>query len=65
MIPPGTARCIFSSQNLKFLTFKVYKALFDNECGNKIKVLRTKNGNEYVNKDFWQLCEEWCCIAQE
>ena len=35
-----------------FETFKVYKSLFENSFGNKIKVLRTENGKEYVNKNF-------------
>ena len=35
-----------------FETFKVYKALVENECGNKIKVLRTYNGKEYSTNNF-------------
>ena len=35
-----------------FETFKVYKALVENACGNKIKVIRTENGKEYVSKNF-------------
>ena len=53
--------------NLKsevFKTFKVYKALFENACGKKIKVLRTENGKEYVNKNFQQLYEE-CRIQMQ
>ena len=33
-------------------TFKVYKDIVDNTCGNNIKVLRTENGQEYVNKSL-------------
>ena len=35
-----------------FETFKVYKSLVENECGNKIKILRNGNGKEYINKNF-------------
>jgi len=41
-----------------FETFKVFKALVENKNGNKIKVLRTNNGKEYVNKNLQLLCEE-------
>ena len=40
-----------------FETFKVYKDLVENSCGNKIKVLSTGNGKEYVNNNLQQLCE--------
>ena len=40
-----------------FETFKVYKALVENACGNKIKVIRTEYGKEYVNNHFHNLCE--------
>ena len=36
----------------------MYKALVENACGNKIKVIRTDNGKDYVNKNLQQLCEE-------
>ena len=35
-----------------FETLKVWKALVENQCGNKIKFLRTDNGKEYVNKSL-------------
>ena len=47
-----------------FETFKVYEALVENACGNKIKVLKTANGKEYVNKNFYELCEE-CGIQMQ
>ena len=40
-----------------FETLKVWKSLVENACGNKIKVLRTENGKDYVNKSLQQLCE--------
>ena len=40
-----------------FETFKVFKDLVENTSGNIIKVLRTDNGKEYVNKNLQQLCE--------
>ena len=40
-----------------FEPFKVYKALVENACGNKIKVLRTKNGKEYLNNNLQHIFE--------
>ena len=40
-----------------FETVKVYKALVENACGNKIKVIRNEYGKEYVNNHFQYLCE--------
>ena len=39
-------------------TFKMYKALVENACGNKIKVLRKENGKEYSNNILGQLCKK-------
>ena len=41
-----------------FEQLKVWKALVENQSGKKIKVLRTDNGKEYVNKNLQQLCED-------
>ena len=41
-----------------FETFKVFKDLVENMCGNKIKVIRNENGKEYVNKNFQHLWNE-------
>ncbi len=35
-----------------FEKFKQYKALVENEIGNKIKVLHSDNGGEFVSKKF-------------
>jgi len=35
-----------------FEKFKQYKALVENEIGQKIKVLRSDNGGEFVSKKF-------------
>ena len=40
-----------------FETLKVWKALVENACGNNIKVLRTENGKENVNKSLQQIYE--------
>ena len=40
-----------------FETFKVYKDLVENSCGNKIKVLRNDKGKDYVNNIFHHNCE--------
>ena len=41
-----------------FEIFKVFKSLVENLSGNKIKFLKTDNGNEYFNNNLQQLCEE-------
>ena len=41
-----------------FDIFKNFKALIENLSGNIIKVLRTDNGKEYVNKKLQQVCDE-------
>ena len=46
--------------NLKsevFETLKIWKALVENKIGNKIKILRTDNCKEYVNKNLQHFCE--------
>ena len=43
---------------------KIWIALVEIKSGKKIKVLRTNNGNEYVNKNLQQLCED-CCIQMQ
>ena len=43
----------FLKQNSEvFEIFKVFKDLVENLSGNKIKVLRTDNGNKYENKNL-------------
>ena len=41
-----------------FETLKVWKSLVENQCGNKIKVIHTNNGKEYVKNSLHHLCEE-------
>jgi transposase InsO family protein len=38
--------------------FQELKALFENQTGKKIKVLRTDNGGEYTFKEFEGFCKE-------
>ena len=38
-----------------FEAIKVWTALIENQCGNKIKVLHTNNGKDYVNKALQQV----------
>ena len=40
-----------------FETLKVWKAVTENACGNKIKFLRNENGNRYVNNILHHICE--------
>ena len=35
-----------------FGLFKVFKALVENQCGRKLKSLRSDNGGEYVKNEF-------------
>ena len=39
-----------------FGLFKVFKALVENQCGRKLKVLRFDNGGEYVKTEFINYC---------
>ena len=39
-----------------FEHLNIWKALVENQSGNKIKVLRTDNGKEYVNTNLQKLC---------
>ena len=39
-----------------FRCFKDFKALVENQSGRKIKVLRSNNGGEYVDKEFVDFC---------
>ena len=42
----------------------IWKELVENQSGHNIKVLRTDNGKEYVNKNLQHLCEE-CGIQMQ
>jgi len=39
-----------------FDRFRKFKALVENAIGKKIKVLRSENGGEYIDKDFTFFC---------
>ena len=39
-----------------FGRFKEFKALVENLTGKKIKILRSDNGGEYIDKDFTDFC---------
>ena len=41
-----------------FHLFKVFKALVENQSGRKLKILRSKNGGEYVKYEFIQYCKD-------
>lgn len=51
-------------KNQTFSTFVQFKALVENQCGRKIKVLRTDNGTEYCNNNFKKLCTEHGILHQ-
>ena len=39
-----------------FDRFREFKALMENTIGKKIKVLRSNNGGQYIDKDFTDFC---------
>lgn len=39
-----------------FDRFKEFKALVENLTGRKIKILRSDNGEEYMDKNFTDIC---------
>ena len=41
-----------------FDKFKLFKAKVENECGHKIKCLRSDNGGEFTLTEFNNLCEK-------
>ena len=41
-----------------FYLFKVFRTLVENQSGRKLKILRSKNGGEYVKYDFIQFCKD-------
>ena len=41
-----------------FGLFKVFKALVENQCGRKLKALRSDNGGEYVKNVFINYCAD-------
>jgi transposase InsO family protein len=41
-----------------FEHLKNFKALVETQIGKKIKIVRTNNGGEYINKDVHNLCRE-------
>ena len=41
-----------------FETFKVFNALVENMCGNKIKVIRNENGKDYIKNNLQHLCHD-------
>ena len=47
-----------------FGLFKVFKALVENQCRRKLKVLRSYNGGEYVKSKFINYCGDVCIQMQ-
>ena len=39
-----------------FETFKIFKALYENNIDKNIKALRFDNGGEYIKREFQQVC---------
>ena len=47
-----------------FEQLKIWKALVENQSGNRINIIRNDNGKDYVNKYLQQFCEE-CGIQMQ
>ena len=41
-----------------FDTFKKWKALVENETGQRLNCLRSDNGGEYCSKEFYRYCSK-------
>jgi len=41
-----------------FEKFKIVKALTENQTGNRLKVVRSKKGGEFMSSDFKDLCDK-------
>lgn len=41
-----------------FEKFKVFKALTENQIGERLKAVRYDRGGEFCSKDFKRLCDE-------
>ncbi|CAJ2657083.1 unnamed protein product [Trifolium pratense] len=46
------------SKDEAFDVFKRFKALVENQCSKRIKILRTDGGGEYTSRRFESFCEE-------
>ena len=41
-----------------FEKFKIFKALIENQAGNRLKVVRSDRGGEFMSSDFKELCDK-------
>lgn len=55
--------CIKAKSDV-FSCWVTFKTLMENQCGSKIKILRSDNGREYINSEFAQSLKE-CGIIHE
>ncbi|PNX67188.1 copia-like retrotransposon, partial [Trifolium pratense] len=46
------------SKDEAFDVFKRFKALVENQCSKRIKILKTDGGDEYTSRRFESFCEE-------
>ena len=49
---------LLKNKSEAFAKFKIQKGEVENQTGRKIKCLRTDNGPEYRDVDFFKFCEE-------
>jgi transposase InsO family protein len=49
---------IFSQKIKAFEKFKIFKALHENQTGNRLKVVRSDRGGEFMSIDFKEFCDK-------
>nr|GEX46411.1 hypothetical protein [Tanacetum cinerariifolium] len=48
-----------TSKSEAFEFFKKFKALTENQCNRKLKILRTDRGGEFLSNEFSRFCDEY------
>jgi transposase InsO family protein len=55
---------LIKTKNKVFDEFRKFKAQAENTINNRIKILRTDNGGEYLSSQFWDFCFQSGIIHQ-
>jgi transposase InsO family protein len=45
-------------KNESFEKFKIFKSLIENQIGNRLRVVRSDKGGEFMSSDFKELCDK-------
>jgi transposase InsO family protein len=51
--------CFLKEKSTTFTVFKKFKALVENQSGNKLVTLCSDQGGEYTSKEFDKYCREY------